>query len=89
MTYTPSDTPKPQPEKYLIFNLSSLNPEGEPVWHFLAVPQSRMEAFRQARQSEGNLDLSQFGKILASGKGEQPPEEVRQEVMRSYAAAEN
>jgi len=89
MSYiTPSNTPKPRKERPLIYDFSTLDTNGEPVWYFLSIPESRAEEFMTTINVSGiNVDIKQFGKILASGKGENAPESVRKEIMEKYATA--
>jgi len=60
-----------------------------PFWAYVAIPPSRYLAFQEAER-HGNYDLSEFGRILEYGKGEQqPPESVRKYMEESYGANHN
>lgn len=68
--------------------MRSTTANGNPVWYFVSVPKARAEEFVAAINQAGtNVDIKQFGKILASGPGEKAPESVRKEVMKEHAAA--
>ena len=85
---TPSNTPKPKKEPPLIYDFSALNSEGKPVWYFISVPKPRSEEFIAAINQKGvDVDIKQFGTILASGEGENAPEDVRKKVMQEHSAA--
>lgn len=62
--------------------------EGNPQWAYLFLPQPKMLDFYSLEESN-NIDISKYGKILASGKGLTPPEEVRKEMKEKYGADES
>lgn len=57
--------------------------EGRPAWHFVKVDRSKLASFKQALSTR-SLDTSEYGEILHSGWGEDPPEEARQELAEKY-----
>lgn len=74
------------PEKYNIYDFTALNAKGEKIWCFIGVPVSRSEEFLKKLNQQPcvNIDVTQYGKVLASGKGESTPESVRKEIMAKY-----
>jgi hypothetical protein len=59
---------------------------GGPFWCYVAVKPSQYEAFQTA-QNEGRIDLynfDEFGEVVVSAEGEQPPLKVTEEVGRMY-----
>ena len=53
---------------------------GRPAWHYVLLPDNKeetKEAFR-AQVQTGNIDVADYGKILKSGWGEEPPMEVKE-----------
>ena len=58
---------------------------GEPHYAYASIPPSRYMAFKEA-ESAGNYDLAAFGKILAHGKGHEPPQEVQQRMAEEHGA---
>lgn len=57
--------------------------EGSHYWSYVAVDKPRFAAFKKALAS-GNIRVQDYGKILAWGKGETPPEGTRQWLSTEY-----
>lgn len=57
------------------------------AWHYVAVDKVKQPLFQNALKS-GALDVSQFGKIIRSGWGENPPPEVV-EAMKNQLAKQS
>ena len=53
---------------------SGVDKEGQEVWYFILLDQGKKERF--SKDYEENIDLSHYGKILASGYGNSPSAEV-------------
>lgn len=62
--------------------------DGSPFWAYVAIPPSRYEAFKKA-EATGAYRLNDYGAILRSGEGQEPPGAVRQEMMDKYGADES
>jgi len=87
-SFTPLPTPKPVGGKILIYDFTLLDASGEPIWYIVGVAPARAEEFVAIlRQPNTNVDLSLYGKILASGNGSQIPESVRQEIYKKYSVS--
>lgn len=85
---TPLPTPKPAIGKIIIHEFIAKDTSDEHNWYFVAVAPSRSEEFLAAIQQPGaDIDLMQYGKVLALGKGNEIPEEVRKEIYTRYAVA--
>lgn len=54
-----------------------------PQWAYALIPADRYMAFRMA-EAEGNYNLSEFGTVVHFGAGEQPPEDIQQEMAETY-----
>ncbi|GIH10963.1 hypothetical protein Rhe02_90300 [Rhizocola hellebori] len=81
-----SPVPEHPRERFLIYDFSALDANGNSAWYFLAVPHEHSEEFLAAVEQPGDsVDITQFGRMLASGFGAQPPEYVREGVHRLYA----
>lgn len=52
---------------------------GRPVWHYVMVSKTLLGLFLK-RTKGGRLDVADFGTVLKSGLGENPPESTRKEV---------
>jgi len=59
---------------------------GGPFWCYVAVKPSQFDAFKAAEAS-GSLDLydfEEFGEVVVSAEGAQPPDEVTEKVAEMY-----
>lgn len=56
---------------------------GRKAWYFIRVDSPKVSAFHRAIKS-GNINLDEYGEILDSGYGEQPPESVKQFMRDKY-----
>ena len=57
--------------------------QGQAVWHYVLLdddPEKTRELYQAA--ASGHYDLSDYGKVLKSGWGEDPPQEVKDEIFR-------
>ena len=52
---------------------------GKPVWHYVLVEKALLPLFLR-RTKGGSLDVADFGLILTSGWGKDPPENVRKNI---------
>ena len=52
---------------------------GKPAWHYVQVEKG-LEPLFLRRTTGGNLDVADFGLVLTSGWGEDPPEAVRKNI---------
>jgi tetratricopeptide (TPR) repeat protein len=59
------------------------NVDGRPAWHVVKVAHSKLAKFKQALKT-GSLDVSDYGEILHSGWGKDPPEEITRELRERY-----
>lgn len=55
----------------------------KPVWAYLCIKPSMAGAFRAARE-QGNMDISDYGTILESGSGFEPPASTMARMERDY-----
>lgn len=55
-----------------------------PVWHYVKVYKQQLPLFLSAIKS-GTLDITNFGKVVISGWGEEPPEHVKVRILKEYA----
>ncbi len=58
--------------------------EGRPAWHLVKVDRSKLVSFKQALSTR-SLDVSEYGEILHSGWGEDPPKEIMRELAEKYS----
>lgn len=56
---------------------------GEPAWHYVKIKRTKLPLFLRAVES-GSLDVADFGEVVASGWGENPPDDVIEEMKRKY-----
>jgi hypothetical protein len=57
--------------------------EGRDAWWYVLVDAPKLEAFYRAMES-GGVDLADYGKIVKSGYGDEPPSIVKQEMKDQY-----
>lgn len=57
------------------------------AWHYVHVDFDKKEIFN-ARVSSGSVNVSHFGKVLASGWGRNPPPEVLEKIMKEHFGEE-
>ena len=56
---------------------------GRPAWHYVLVDVVKVAAFKEKLRG-GSLDVSEYGKILYSGWGKDPPEEIDKAIKEEY-----
>lgn len=56
---------------------------GNPIWAYLCIKPSMAAAFKAAREG-GNVDIADYGTIIESGEGEEPPEKIKLRMERDY-----
>ena len=62
---------------------------GEPAWHYVLLENDEdIKKFR-AKLASGIVDVDNYGQVLKSGWGKNPPNEVRQEIEKEYFLSEN
>ena len=52
---------------------------GKPAWHYVLVDEDKVEDFK-TKVATGNIDVADYGKVLSSGWGEDPPEEKKRMI---------
>ena len=56
---------------------------GRPAWHYILVPPEKAAELR--KQKAGcNIDVAKFGKIVESGWGEDPSQEIMDKIQEEY-----
>lgn len=61
---------------------------GGPFWCYVAIKPTRFDAFKVA-EANGSIDLydfDEFGEVIVSAEGAQPPDEVTEKVAEIYGA---
>ena len=55
------------------------------VWHYVLLVDDEgiIEMFLQTVQS-GNVDLADFGEVIKSGWGQNPPDDVKEWIQKKY-----
>jgi len=59
------------------------NAENKPIWAYLCIKPSMAEAFKAARDS-GGIDIGEYGTVLESGDGAEPPAVIKTRMERDY-----
>lgn len=64
-------------------------PEGEAFYVYISLLPSRYEDYRRAHELRETIDLHQYGKVLHAGWGEEPPEDVKEQMEKEYKVNHN
>ena len=57
--------------------------DGRPYWHYLEVEKGKLEMFKM-RLKKGDIELKDYGRIIFSGWGAEPPEAIKEQVKAMY-----
>jgi hypothetical protein len=57
--------------------------EGREAWHYVLVEKAKLPFFC-AKVKSGALDVANYGKILHSGYGKNPPEDIVASIKQQY-----
>jgi hypothetical protein len=55
-----------------------------PAWYYLLVDPGKKAAFRRAVNGSDGFDLTDYGRVVASGHGTDPPAAVRERMKTEY-----
>lgn len=55
-----------------------------PVWHYVKIYKQQVPIFLDAIKT-GTLDVAHHGKVIISGWGKEPPEDVKARIRKKYA----
>ena len=58
--------------------------KGKPAWHFVEVKKALTGLFYK-RIKSGSLDVADFGTVLASGWGTDPPDSKREQILKAHS----
>lgn len=74
-------------DEFAVILLQGKNPFGDMIYCYLKVAMPDVERLQAALHNDDNFNASDFGTVVAAGKG-QPPEEVRAEMAVTYKMIE-
>ena len=57
---------------------------GKAIWAYLCIKPSMASAFKEARE-RGGFDIAEYGTVIESGEGEEPPANIMLRMERDYA----
>jgi hypothetical protein len=57
---------------------------GKAAWHYVLIDRLKLSLFEQ-KLRKGSLDVAEFGRVLYSGWGENPPAEIVRAVESQYS----
>ena len=49
--------------------------KGRPAWHYVVVDEEKLDDFK-AKIASGTIDVADYGRVLKSGWGKDPPEDI-------------
>jgi hypothetical protein len=73
---------RPRPSVNLVYLIQG-NDAGRPAWHYVKIDRMKLAAFRRALKT-GSLDASDYGTILKSGWGKDPPKKIVKWIRDTY-----
>jgi hypothetical protein len=71
----------------LVFLVRGKDVSGQHAWYYVLVDRNKRDVFA-ARNGAASVDLSDYGRILYSGFGENPPRETKDIMARDYGFKE-
>ncbi len=74
-------------DEFSVVLLQGKNTFGDMIYCYVKVIVPNMEKLQTALQSSASFNPSDFGEVIAAGKGA-PPDEVRAEIARTYPMLE-
>lgn len=57
--------------------------KGRPAWHYVHVEKNKLPIFLKKVES-GSVDVSLYGKVLYSGWGEDPSDDIVQKIKQEF-----
>ena len=54
-----------------------------PAWHYVLVDEEKENAFKE-QVASGNVDVALYGKVIKSGFGKDPPDDVKKTIEKFY-----
>jgi hypothetical protein len=57
--------------------------QGRPCWYYVQVEKAKLELFK-ARLKGGPFPLTEYGVILYSGWGKEPPEDIQKAIKEQF-----
>lgn len=67
---------------HLVYRVDGEN-RGKHYWAYVLVDQARLNAFKDAMES-GAIHVQSYGKILAWGAGDEPPDSIKSDLKNNY-----
>jgi hypothetical protein len=61
---------------------------GNPCWAYMCIKPSMAKSFKEARE-KGPFDIEEYGAIIESGEGLEPPDEVKRRMEHEYGMNHN
>lgn len=58
--------------------------QGRPAWHYVHVRDKQTLPLFLKQVDTGTVDVSQFGEVLYSGWGQDPPEDIVKKIEEKY-----
>lgn len=69
---------------HLVHKLKAKDSTGRWAYYFVLVEPAREQAFLAALKSDQTIDLEDFGKVIASCYGEEPNDQLKEELKERY-----
>ena len=67
--------------------LSHGTDQGRAAWHYVLVDRAKLPIFLKKHENPDDMiDLRNYGKVLYSGWGENPPDDIKQKIQETYGS---
>ncbi|HEU5047721.1 MAG TPA: hypothetical protein VFT64_07750 [Rickettsiales bacterium] len=60
------------------------NDAGRDLWHYVLVDKAKLPLFKRMVNSP-TIDVAEYGKVLYSGWGKEPPQEITEKIKQDYS----
>ena len=62
-----------------LVHLDHLENSGSPAWRYVLVDEEKLDDFK-AKLATGTIDVADYGRVLESGWGKDPPEDIQRKI---------
>ncbi len=69
----------------LLYLVTGNDSSGQPAYYYILVDKPKLQPFLAAFTKD-DLELTDYGRIIQSGYGEHPPQDVEAEIKKKYGS---
>jgi len=67
-----------------LIRLARGNEDGIATWYYVKIDNNKFSLYEQRMKRGEEIDVYDYGQVLYSGWGENPPEEITQKILEIY-----